>query len=105
MYDGDNMNFDNLFKVIGSKGLTLKKVSQETELSSGILSEWKNGNRVPSITKLKNVAEYLGCSLDYIIGRTEVSETPTMMLNVYFDDYTYSKSFFAQYPLSCVWNR
>ena len=42
------MNLDNLYKRISERGLTLKKVSEETGVSTGLLSEWKNGNRMPS---------------------------------------------------------
>lgn len=67
------MNLDNLFREISKRGLSLKKVSEETGISAGLLSEWKNGNRNPSLKTLEKIALYLDCSVDYLVGRKDKS--------------------------------
>lgn len=87
------MNLDNLYKTIGERGLTLKKVSEETGVSTGLLSEWKNGNRTPSVTTLEKVADFLECSVDYLIGRIDTPNPIAipgeiiLKLNNIFDDF------------------
>ncbi len=68
------VNLDNLFKKISSMGLTVKKVSQDTGISSGNISDWKNGRSFPSALKLIDLADYLDCSTDFLLGRTETEK-------------------------------
>lgn len=63
------MNLDNMFKLIKTRGLTAAQVSADTGISASVLSDWKNGKSIPTVTKLELVADYLGCSVDYLIGR------------------------------------
>lgn len=69
---GDNMvHLDNLFKRIAERGLSAKKVSDATGISTGNISDWKSGRSMPSAAKLDLLATYLECSVDYLLGRTE----------------------------------
>lgn len=63
-------NITNLFIRITELNLTAKKVSDATGISTGNLSDWKNGRCLPSADKLEKLADYLGCSVDYLLGRT-----------------------------------
>ena len=65
------INLDNLFKYIYEKGLNAKKVSEATGISGGNISDWKNGRSMPSAIKLYDLAEYLDCSIDFLLGRTD----------------------------------
>lgn len=71
------MNLDNLFKRMKEQGLTAKKVSEDTGISTGNISDWKSGRSVPSAQKLDVLANYLDCSVDYLLGRSEEKEKPT----------------------------
>lgn len=94
------MNLDNLYKRISERGLTLKKVSEETGVSTGLLSEWKNGNRMPSVTTLEKVADFLDCSMDYLIGRSSdpnpihIPSEITAKLSGIFDDFIHQDELF-----------
>ena len=66
------VKLDNLFFIIEKKGLTAKKVSEDTGISSGNISDWKSGRSMPTANKLDVLANYLDCSVDYLIGRTNV---------------------------------
>ncbi len=65
------VNLDNLFSRIKELGLTANKVSAETGISTGNISDWKNGRSMPTAIKLDILATYLGCSVDYLLGRTD----------------------------------
>lgn len=68
------VNLDNLFKQISIKGLNAKKVSEATGISTGNISDWKSGRSMPSAVKLDILADYLDCSVDYLLGRTDNPE-------------------------------
>lgn len=64
-------NINNLFTRIVELNLTAKKVSEATGISTGNLSDWKGGRCLPSADKLEKLADYLDCSIDYLLGRTD----------------------------------
>ena len=65
---------DKLFIRIAELNLTAKKVSDATGISTGNLSDWKKGRCLPSAEKLEKLADYLDCSVDYLLGRTDNPE-------------------------------
>ena len=65
------VNLDNLFQRLSDKGLNAKKLSEATGISTGNISDWKSGRSLPSATKLDVIADYLDCSVDYLLGRTD----------------------------------
>lgn len=68
------VNLDNLFFIIKEKGLGASKVSDDTGISTGNISDWKKGRSMPTATKLDILANYLDCSVDYLLGRTDRPE-------------------------------
>lgn len=60
-----------IFSRIASKlgGLTLSQLEKECGLGNGTIGKWVK--QEPSVLKLLKVAERLGVSLDYLVGRTE----------------------------------
>ncbi len=69
------VNLDNLFLRIKELNLTAKKLSDDTGISSGNISDWKSGRSMPTALKLVMLADYLGCSVDYLLGRTDDPES------------------------------
>lgn len=64
-------NIDNLFKRIEYLNISAKAVSVATGISTGNISDWKKGRCMPSAEKLTLLADYLDCSVDYLLGRTD----------------------------------
>ena len=56
-----------------AKGLKPNPVASQLGISSGSVTGWKNG-KVPRIEALISIAEYFSCSIDYLLGRTDVVE-------------------------------
>lgn len=61
----------NLFKIIEEKDISAKKLSDDTGISTGNISDWKSGRCCPSINALITIADYFDISLDYLVGRTD----------------------------------
>ncbi len=68
------VNLDNLFLRIKELNLTAKKLSNDTGISTGNISDWKSGRSMPTAIKLDILADYLDCSVDYLLGRTNNPE-------------------------------
>ena len=64
------VNLNNLFLRMAEKGLTAKKLSDMTGISTGNISDWKSGRSMPSAVNLDILADCLDCSVDYLLGRT-----------------------------------
>ena len=67
-------NIDNLFIRIKKLNINAKKVSIDTGISTVNLRDWKKGRCLPSAEKLELLADYLDCSVDYLLGRTDNPE-------------------------------
>lgn len=65
------VNLNNLFLIIEKKGLSASKVSADTGISTGNISDWKKGRSMPTAIKLDILANYFECSIDYLLGRTD----------------------------------
>ena len=66
----ERIDLKNLFVEIRRKGST-SQVSRDLDVSMGNISDWKNGRSVPNAVLLVKLADYFGCSVDYLLGRTE----------------------------------
>ena len=65
----NEIDLQNLFHEIRKKGKT-SHVARELDVSMGNISDWKNGRSVPNAFSLVKLADYFGCSVDYLLGRT-----------------------------------
>lgn len=68
------VSLDNLFFRISERNLTAKKVAEATNISTGNISDWKSGRSMPSAVALDILANFLDCSVDYLLGRTDKPE-------------------------------
>lgn len=50
------------------KGLSIRKLAELTGLSSGAISRWESGKRIPSIESFNKVMAALGAEL-YVMGK------------------------------------
>lgn len=58
-------------QVLEKKNISAYRLSQETGITQGMISYWKSGERMPSAENLITLADYFGCSVDYLLGRTD----------------------------------
>lgn len=64
------MFVDIFMQIVQDKGITAYKVAKETGISQGLMNEYKNGKRVPTTENLIKIANYLDCSIDFLLERT-----------------------------------
>lgn len=58
-----------LFKLLSDKGISQKKLSEDTGISTGNISDWKSGKASPSMEKLSILSDYLNVTTDYLLGK------------------------------------
>lgn len=57
------------------KKITVGKMLSDCELNKNSLSTMQSGGYLPRTETLAKIADYLDCSVDYLLGRTDVPET------------------------------
>lgn len=60
-----------LFEILNERDITQRKLAESIGASTGNISDWKSGKSSPSIDALPKIAEFLNCSVDYLLGLTE----------------------------------
>ena len=58
-------------EILQKMGITPYRLCKDTGISQSTLTNWKNGNYVPKIDKLRKIADYLGVSLEYLMGKSD----------------------------------
>ena len=81
------MFYDNFCSICKEKGFKPTKVVQELGLSSGNMTNWKNG-RVPKTEVALKIANYLGVSVDYLMDKE--SNSNASQISVTDDDIKFA---------------
>ena len=68
------MFFERLYLLCENKGIKPNTVAKAIGVSTAIATKWKNGT-IPNGETLTNIADYLDCSVDYLLGRTDNPES------------------------------
>ncbi len=66
------VDLSNLFNLFDKFNINAKIVAEATGISAGNISDWKKGRSYPTASKMIVLADYLGCSIDYLCGRTDI---------------------------------
>ncbi|HBF86055.1 MAG TPA: transcriptional regulator [Clostridiales bacterium] len=53
------------------EGLTQKALAEKIGYAAHNVGDWERGKAEPSISDLIKLADVFGCSVDYLIGRTD----------------------------------
>lgn len=64
---------EKIKKLSKVRDISIKKLLEEVGLGYNTMSNMKNS--MPKVDNLAKIADYLNCSVDYLIGRTETVET------------------------------
>ena len=59
--------YEKFQKLLDNSNKTAYQVAQETGVSTATLSNWKNGNYVPKIDKIKILADYFEVPIEYFL--------------------------------------
>ncbi len=61
-------------KIIQTNNLTAYRIAKDTGISQGLMAEYHKGDKIPTVNNLVKIADYLNCSVDYLLGRTDNPE-------------------------------
>lgn len=62
---------DRFVEFMQNRGLSGYAVAKGTGISQGLMNEYKNGVKIPTLPNLVKIADFLDCSTDYLLGRTD----------------------------------
>lgn len=65
---------DRIKSTAHSHGVLIKDLLAACELSKNALSSMKSGGFFPRVEAIASIADYLDCSVDYLLGRTDNPE-------------------------------
>lgn len=68
MYISNNIA-NNIKTIAKSKNVSVKKILEDVGLGFNTMSNMKTS--MPKVDNLAKIADYLDCSVDYLLGRTE----------------------------------
>jgi len=65
------INMRNMKKLIESKDYSVTKLAMNACVSGSTVNAYLNGQKLPSITNLVSIANFLNCNIDFLLGRTD----------------------------------
>lgn len=69
-YYNNKLIVNRIKELLDSKNITAKHMLAVLEMGINTLSEFSNGRNISCIN-LAKIADYLECSVDYLLGRTK----------------------------------
>lgn len=69
-----------MFEILKKKNLSQSDLAKRLNLSPSTISTWKKENTDPPTNKLLEIADYLGVSVNYLLGRED--KTPDITFTV-----------------------
>ncbi len=69
----------NIKKITKCKKITIGKMLSDCDLSKNTLSTMQSRGYLPRAETLIKIADYLDCSVDYLLGRTDIQEIETFI--------------------------
>ena len=67
--------FKDLFaQLLQKNNITAYKLSKDTGITEGLISQWKSGRQLPKYDSIKILCDYFNVSADYLLERTDNPE-------------------------------
>lgn len=57
-----------------ANGISIKKLLEDADLNRNFIYALEKSGQIPAADKLERIADYLDCSVDYLLGRTDNPE-------------------------------
>jgi len=67
------------------EGLLQKELAAKIDVAISTLASWESGYRIPELGKAEALADYFRCSVDYLLGRTDIYQIQTGPLAAHHD--------------------
>ncbi|MBD5636848.1 MAG: helix-turn-helix transcriptional regulator [Clostridia bacterium] len=62
---------DTLNEILAIRGLTKSSLAEGSDIPVSCISQYANGKQAPYLDTLIKLADYLHCSIEYLLGRTD----------------------------------
>jgi transcriptional regulator with XRE-family HTH domain len=66
--------------------MTQEELANILKITRKAVSKWEVGRGRPNLGALQKLADFFGCSVDYLLGRTDVRETPGQKVKTAVED-------------------
>ena len=70
MYNSSNVA-DKINLILKNKNISQKTMLKDCELNKNVISTMLSRGSMPKADNLAKIADYLDCSVDYLLGRTD----------------------------------
>ena len=70
---------ERIILLLEERNIVPAQMMKSIGASTGLFSQWRSGLQKPSADKVIKIADYLDCSVDYLLGRTD---NPDMTITV-----------------------
>lgn len=70
MYDSANAA-ERIKQTAKSKKISVKQMLEDCEMNKNVISTMLSRGSMPKADNLARIADYLDCSVDYLLGRTD----------------------------------
>lgn len=67
----------NILAITKAHNVTDQQLCKLLKTNPNKIYDWKKGKSKPSAEDISILADYLGCSIDYLLGRDKQEEKPT----------------------------
>ncbi len=65
---------DKIRELCKKAGITVKELLEQCRINRNFIYDLEKRGQAPSADKLERIADYLDCSVDYLLGRTDIVE-------------------------------
>lgn len=80
------MEFKDRLKELREKnGITQKELGEKLGLNKNAVSTYEIGSREPNLEKIKKLAKIFNCSVDYLIGASDIESKAYSDYVIYYD--------------------
>lgn len=84
-------------EILKKKRISASKMLAECNMNKNSLYTMQTEGYLPRVEALAKIADYLDCSVDYLLGRTDVPEVNKKTAYVHHMDEQYSVPYIAAY--------
>lgn len=94
----DNVHLSTTIKALcKSQNITVKKLLEDCRVSRNFIYDLEKKGQMPSIDKLEAIADYLDCSVDYLLGNTQIKKDASVEALPSADKLTPSQQKLVEY--------
>lgn len=68
----DKLFLERYYDLLHKRNVSHYRLTKDTDININVLQKWKKG-ALPSLNNLITIADYLGSSIDYLIGRKPIN--------------------------------